>query len=87
MFPNTKKPIPTPLTNQDGTLARVFSSWIKAQPICTFAGCSNTALTAFLCSAFSAALRTAESRKQSRIVLENAMQVFAKIRPGHRGDV
>src|ERR1019366_10553513 len=53
-FRNTKKLIQ--LRSRTRTVLRfVFSvPWIKARPTCILSGCSNTELTVFLCSAFSA---------------------------------
>lgn len=68
----------TALTNQDGSVARVFSSVDQSTTDLHFKWMQQYGIDGVFVQRFFGGLRTPESRKQSRIVLEHAIQSSQK---------
>jgi len=64
---------PTSLTNRDGSVARVFSSYDQSTTDLHFRWMQQYGIDGVFVQRFFGGLRTARSRRQSRVVLEHAM--------------
>jgi len=73
-----EKTYPTGLTNQDGTTARVFSSWDQSTTDLHFKWMQQYSIDGVFVQRFFSGLRTPEDRKKSRVVLEHAMAASQK---------
>lgn len=69
---------PTILTNQDGSSARVFSSWDQSTTDLHFRWMQEAGIDGVFVQRFFGGLRTAASRKNSRVVLEHALSSSQK---------
>ncbi|HXI70295.1 MAG TPA: glycoside hydrolase family 71/99-like protein [Verrucomicrobiae bacterium] len=69
---------PTGLTNQDGTTARVFSSWDESTTDLHFRWMQQYGIDGVFVQRFFGATRTESSRHASRVVLENAFKASQK---------
>jgi len=69
---------PTAFTNQDGTTARVFSSWDASTTDLHFHWMQQYGIDGVFMQRFFGATRTAQSRRQSRVILENALKASQK---------
>lgn len=69
---------PTELTNVDGTLARVFSSWDASTTDLHFRWMEQYGIDGVFVQRFFGATRTAQSRRRSRVILENALKASQK---------
>jgi hypothetical protein len=69
---------PTALTNPDGTVARVFSSWDASTTDLHFRWMEQYGIDGVFVQRFIGATRTAQSRRHSRVILENALQASQK---------
>ncbi len=72
------KTYPTSLTNKDGSVARVFSSVDQSTTDLHFKWMQEYGIDGVFVQRFFGGLRTAESRKKSRVVLENAIKSSQK---------
>ncbi len=73
-----EKTYPTSLTNKDGTTARVFSSVDQSTTDLHFRWMRQYGIDGVFVQRFFGGLRSPESRKKSRLVLENAIQSSQK---------
>jgi hypothetical protein len=73
-----EKTYPSSLTNQDGTIARVFSSWDQSTTDLHFHWMQQYGIDGAFVQRFFGGLRSAESRKRSRVVLENTIKASQK---------
>jgi len=73
-----EKTYPTALTNRDGSVARVFSSWDQSTTDLHFRWMQQYGIDGVFVQRFFGGLRTAESRKKSRVVLEHALNASQK---------
>jgi hypothetical protein len=64
----------TGLTNQDGSPARVFSSWDASTTDVHFRWMEQYGIDGVFIQRFFGATRTPESRRKSRVILENALK-------------
>lgn len=69
---------PSALTNQDGTPARVFSSWDESTVNLHFRWMQDYGIDGAFVQRFFGATRTAQSRQDSRVVLEHALKASQK---------
>ena len=69
---------PSALTNQDGTPARVFSSWDESTTNLHFRWMQQYGIDGVFVQRFFGATRTAQSRQDSRVVLEHALKASQK---------
>lgn len=69
---------PTGLTNRDGTAACVFSSWDESTTDLHFRWMRQYGIDGVFMQRFFDVTRTAESRRQSRVVLEHALKASQK---------
>ncbi|HMD55346.1 MAG TPA: xylosidase, partial [Phycisphaerae bacterium] len=69
---------PSALTNQDGTPARVFSSWDESTVNLHFRWMQDYGIDGAFVQRFFGATRTAQSRQASRVVLEHALKASQK---------
>ena len=65
---------PSGLTNQDGSTARVFSSWDASTTDLHFRWMEQYGIDGVFIQRFFGATRTSESRHNSRVILENALK-------------
>src|ERR1700722_3529906 len=65
---------PSGLTNQDGSTARVFSSWDASTTDVHFRWMEQYGIDGVFIQRFFGATRTPKSRRNSRVVLENALK-------------
>jgi hypothetical protein len=65
---------PSGLTNQDGSTARVFSSWDASTTDVHFRWMEQYGIDGVFIQRFFGATRTPESRRNSRVILENALK-------------
>ena len=68
-----EKTYPTSLTNEDGTVARVFSSYDQSTTDLHFKWMQQYGIDGVFVQRFFGGLRTPEARKKSRVVLEHAV--------------
>jgi hypothetical protein len=68
-----EKTYPTSLTNEDGTAARVFSSYDQSTTDLHFKWMQQYGIDGVFVQRFFGGLRTPEARKKSRVVLEHAI--------------
>ena len=73
-----EKTYPTSLTNRDGSVARVFSSWDQSTTDLHFRWMQEYGIDGAFVQRFFSGLRTQGSRKKSRAVLENAIRSSEK---------
>src|SRR5258706_1470831 len=73
-----EKTYPTSLTNKDGTIAHVFSSVDQSTTDLHFKWMQEYGIDGVFVQRFFSGLRTPESRKKSRVVLENAVKSSQK---------
>ena len=73
-----EKTYPSALTNKDGTVARVFSSVDQSTTDLHFKWMQQYGIDGVFVQRFFGGLRTTESRKNSRLVLENAIRSSQK---------
>jgi hypothetical protein len=73
-----EKTYPAALTNKDGTVARVFSSVDQSTTDLHFKWMQQYGIDGVFVQRFFGGLRTPESRKKSRLVLENAIRSSQK---------
>jgi hypothetical protein len=73
-----EKTYPTALTNEDGTTARVFSSYDQSTTDLHFKWMQQYGIDGVFVQRFFGGLRTADSRKKSRVVLEHAIKSSQK---------
>ena len=73
-----EKTYPTPLTNQDGTVARVFSSVDQSTTDLHFKWMQEYGIDGVFVQRFFGSLRTERGRHKSRVVLENAIRSSQK---------
>ena len=73
-----EKTYPTTLTNKDGSVARVFSSVDQSTTDLHFKWMQQYGIDGVFVQRFFGGLRTAESRKKSRVVLEHAIRASQK---------
>ena len=78
---------PSGLTNADGTVARVFSSWDASTTDLHFKWMRQYGIDGVFMQRFFYVTRTDESRREGRVILGNALEGFAEIRPRDRRDV
>ena len=69
---------PSGLTNPDGTTARVFSSWDASTTDLHFQWMEQYGIDGVFVQRFFGATRTARSRRNSRVILEHALQASQK---------
>src|ERR1019366_8732784 len=69
-----EKTYPTLLTNKDGSTVRVFSSWDQSTTDLHFKWMQQYGIDGVFVQRFFGGLRTPESRKKSRLVLEHAIK-------------
>ena len=69
-----EKTYPTALTNQDGSVSRVFSSWDQSTTDLHFRWLKQYGIDGVFVQRFFSGLRSSASRKKSRVVLENALR-------------
>ncbi len=69
-----EKTYPTALTNHDGSIARVFSSWDQSTADLHFRWMQQYGIDGVFVQRFFGGLRTPERRKKSRVVLENCLR-------------
>lgn len=72
------KTYPTTLTNQDGTIARVFSSWDASTTEVHFRWMQEYGIDGVFVQRFFSPLRTRHDREKSRVVLGNALKTSQK---------
>ena len=72
------KTYPTGLTNQDGTTARVFSSWDESTTDLHFHWMQQYGIDGVFVQRFFGGTRTEQSRRASRVVLEQALRASKK---------
>ena len=72
------KTYPTALTNQDGTTARVFSSWDDSTTDLHFHWMQQYGIDGVFVQRFFGGTRTQQSRRASRVVLEQALRASQK---------
>jgi hypothetical protein len=72
------KTYPTALTNQDGTIARVFSSWDDSTTDLHFHWMQQYGIDGVFVQRFFGGTRTEQSRRASRVVLEQALRASQK---------
>jgi hypothetical protein len=72
------KTYPTALTNEDGTVARVFSSYDQSTTDLHFRWMQQYGIDGVFVQRFFGGLRSPESRRKSRIVLEHALKASQK---------
>lgn len=75
-----EKTYPTSLTNQDGSVVRVFSSWDQSTTDLHFHWMQQYGIDGAFVQRFFSGLRSPEGRKKSRVVLENAVRAAQKYR-------
>jgi hypothetical protein len=73
-----EKTYPTSLTNQDGSVVRVFSSWDQSTTDLHFRWMQQYGIDGAFVQRFFSGLRSPEGRKKSRVVLENAVRASQK---------
>lgn len=73
-----EKTYPTALTNQDGSVVRVFSSWDQSTTDLHFRWMQQYGIDGAFVQRFFSGLRSPENRKKSRVVLENAVRAAQK---------
>jgi len=73
-----EKTYPTVLTNEDGTVAHVFSSYDQSTTDLHFRWMQQYGIDGVFVQRFFGGLRTPEARKRSRVVLEHAIQSSQK---------
>jgi hypothetical protein len=73
-----EKTYPTALTNQDGSTVRVFSSWDQSTTDLHFRWMQQYGIDGAFVQRFFSGLRSPQSRKKSRVVLENAVRASQK---------
>jgi hypothetical protein len=73
-----EKTYPTSFTNQDGSVARVFSSVDQSTTDLHFKWMQEYGIDGVFVQRFFSGLRTPESRKKSRVVLENTIRSSQK---------
>jgi len=69
---------PTALANQDGTTARVFSSWDESTTDLHFRWMEQYGIDGVFMQRFFGVTRTEQSRRSSRVILENALKASQK---------
>lgn len=69
---------PTALTNQDGTTARVFSSWDQSTTDLHFQWMAQYGIDGVFVQRFFSGLRTQQNRQKSRVVLAHALKASQK---------
>ena len=69
---------PTALTNVDGTVARVFSSWDASTTDLHFRWMEQYGIDGVFVQRFFGGTRTAQSRRRSRVILVNALKASQK---------
>jgi hypothetical protein len=73
-----EKTYPTALTNQNGEVARVFSSWDESTTDLHFRWMQQYGIDGVFVQRFFGETRTAESRHKSRVILEHALKASQK---------
>jgi len=73
-----EKTYPTSLTNRDGSIARVFSSWDQSTTDAHFRWLEQYGIDGVFVQRFFSGLRSPERRRKSRIVLENCIRAAQK---------
>jgi hypothetical protein len=73
-----EKTYPTLLTNKDGSTVRVFSSWDQSTTDLHFRWMQQYGIDGAFVQRFFSGLRSPQSRKKSRVVLENAVRASQK---------
>jgi hypothetical protein len=73
-----EKTYPTVLTNQDGSTARVFSSWDQSTTDLHFRWMQQYGIDGVFVQRFFGGLRSPERRRKSRVVLENCLRSSQK---------
>lgn len=73
-----EKTYPTSLTNRDGTLAKVFSSWDQSTTDLHFRWMQQYGIDGVFVQRFFGPLRSREGRQRSRVVLEHALRASQK---------
>ena len=72
------KTYPTALTNQDGSVARVFSSWDESTTDLHFKWMQEYGIDGVFMQRFYGVTRTPESRAKNRVILGNALKASQK---------